>query len=766
MKLLKQLLLLVSLALLTNLRAQYTQSPQGIIVDFGTRKVELAVANTSAFRFSFNSDTSLHNQLNSPFIDTTNTQKDTFTVISDLEWCGIQTSFGKLIINTETKQLQLYNASGQLLINQGSFGEISCSSVFFNDGCLFFNDGPKTSDGILYGSGSNTHNLIKSGTTMWAYYGGHQDVPYVWNTIGYCTFVTTADNNTPADWAKIASGQVEWNCSGRAADIYLWPAATAYQALQGYTELTGKVKIPPRYAFGYLQSRWGWESRQYVEAAMDSFRTLRLPADALIYDFEWYSEIPDYSIGSTGKADFRDFGFNPGLFNEPATQIANYKNQGFRCIAIRKPRIKNTDNRNFISSKGWWHAPWNDDLDFRIDSARMWYINNTKPLLDAGIDNWWNDEGENTYTLYYWWNKAQLDCRNEVRPNSRHFTINRGYSPGNQRYGYSTWNGDIFSTWEELQNTTADLLNYGMHGLSYGSCDIGGYKGGPTNEMLTRWFEAGVFFPIMRGHSEQLEKPHFPWLWGNTALNAIRKAIELRYKLIPYYYSLAHETYETGAPIMRPLLMEFPNDPLVSNMTSQWLMGSGLLAAPLLNSGSSRKVYLPACRWYDFEKNTYIDGPVNLTVYKAIDQIPVFVREGSLLPLGPVVPHTGFDTLAPLELHIYPGKNATFNFAEDDGETYNYTTNEVRRTLFNWDENTRTLSWEVNGSFTNTHTFTTLKAVLGNTTKTATIGQSGQLVFDEYQFEPYILETPIIMCPATMITALTYLPTIRKTTLQ
>ena len=139
--------------------------------------------------------------------------------------------------------------------------------------------------------------------------------------------------------------------------------------------------------------------------------------------------------------------------------------------------------------------------------------------------------------------------------------------------------------------------------MPYGACDIGGFFGNPSPEMLSRWMEAGVFFPVMRSHSEINMTPRFPWLFGPEALNAIRKAIDLRYRLIPFYYSLAHETFETGVPLMRPLFMEFPDDPKTANMSDEWMMGDSLLAAPVLQTGAQRSVYLPAGDWYAFGSN-------------------------------------------------------------------------------------------------------------------------------------------------------------------
>jgi alpha-glucosidase len=211
--------------------------------------------------------------------------------------------------------------------------------------------------------------------------------------------------------------------------------------------------------------------------------------------------------------------------------------------------------------------------------------------------------------------------------------------------------------------------------------------------------EAGVFFPVMRTHSEYNMVPHFPWLFGPEALAAIKQALELRYQLIPYYYSLAHEANETGVPLMRPLLMEFPDDPQVANLSNQWLMGPGLMAAPILDPSGSRSVYLPKDSWYRFNSSGRLEGGQTLQVTAALNEIPIYVRAGTILPIGPVIEHTAQLPGGPLEVQVYPGKDATFAFVEDDGESTAYLKGASRHTIFHWDDAAGKLSWTVEGTY-------------------------------------------------------------------
>ncbi|HTJ00282.1 MAG TPA: TIM-barrel domain-containing protein, partial [Dongiaceae bacterium] len=285
------------------------------------------------------------------------------------------------------------------------------------------------------------------------------------------------------------------------------------------------------------------------------------------------------------------------------------------------------------------------------------------------------------------------------------WTLNRAFSPGTQRFGAAAWTGDINSSWETLAATPANLLNWSLSGMPYCTCDIGGFFGNPSPELMTRWLEAGVFFPIMRTHSEVHYPPHLPWLYGDAARDAMRQAIQLRYRLLPYYYSLAHKTFATGVPWMRPLVLEYPDDPQVANLSDEWLVGDSLLAAPLLQEGGRRSVYLPQGVWYGFGTNRVYSGGHSLEVTAGLDEIPAYVRAGTILPLGPVIQRTGDLPGGPLELQIYPGKDATFTLVEDDGETRNYLHGETRRTTFQWDDHRKRLKWKREGKYSGPDVF-------------------------------------------------------------
>jgi len=725
MKIKRGLLFLLSIAVLQlaanfTANAQITKIPGGILVKVKGQQVGVLAAKNAAFCLSLN-DSIAPSAIKSVFIDAGNKAVTPYTVISAAPSYGIKTAYGKLIINTETKVWSLYNAAGRELILDGAYATTDSSvQITYN------------AEGLLYGSGNKSTKKLEKNQSDSDDGNGTADIPYVWNNAGYSAFAVSVNDNKPAAWYRDKdNASLTWKFKGKAANLYLWPAKTMYDGAGGYVKLTGRPKLPPRWAFGYLQSQWGWQDSAYISNVENKFRTHKLPVDAFIFDFEWYTTTPDYAVKKEGKAGFSDFTFNPKLFPHPAKQIAELKSEGIKFIGIRKPRLGNDKLLDTMRANGWLHNPKSDsrDLDFSNPDLRKWFEEKTRPMLNKGVDAWWDDEGESYYALYYWWNTAQRDLLASARPNYRHFTINRSFSPGDQRFGYSTWSGDIPSTWPSLNDVPKDLLNFSLAGMYYGACDIGGFQGTPTKEMLVRWFQAGVFLPIMRSHSNIGTTARFPFLWGDDGEAAIRKALDLRYQLLPYIYSLGHEAYTTGAPIMRPLVMEFPKDTTVANLADEWLLGKGLLAAPVLNTGGKRSIYLPADTWYDYHTGEAIIGPKTFSVDKALDEIPVYVRAGTILPIGKVVQYSEQTIGTPLEIRIYPGKNGSFKLVEDDGTSYNYTKGDTRTTAYVWNDKTKTLTWKVSGPYNGKNVYKTIKVVLGEQEKTATIGEKGSVVF-------------------------------------
>jgi len=691
---------------------------QGLLINFGQARVELAVATPDAFCLSVVYDGKPHFIPTSFLAGTNAVDSIAWQIVRKRGMVGIRTKAGELLISPRTGEWALLSAAGKVLIPRHEIGGLNRETSPGNTSVNIRLGWDKHEPISVYGCGNGVDALQQSGTTT-GVSNGRAVVPYYWSAAGYAVLAVTADDNQPARWRGATNGEyLTWTFPGREAELYLMPAASLKDATEACARLTGFAPVPPRWTFGYLQSRWGWKDRAYIEDTLEQFRDLKIPVDAFIYDFEWYTTKPDYELPPEGMAGFTDFGWNTNLFPEPVAQIQAYKNQGVHFVGIRKPRMGDRDTLAMIRAKGWNLHVENDekyhyrDVNFGNPDFRNWYIGQSAALLHAGIDGWWNDEGESAYTTYYYWNLAEVGALARYQPGQRLWTLNRAFSPGLQRLGAAAWTGDIHSSWKVLAGTPTSLLNWSLAGMPYETCDIGGFTENPSPELLSRWMEAGVFFPIMRAHSRISVTPRFPWLYGPEALAAIRRAIELRYRLIPLYYSLAHETFQTGIPLMRPLLMEFPDDPKTANLSDQWMMGRSLMAAPILQAGGQRSVYLPAGGWYAFDSNLPVKRKRTIEVTAGLDEIPLYVRAGSILPLGPVIQHTSQLPGGPLELQIYPGKDATFTLFEDDGATTDYLKGQVRSTTFSWQDKTGRLSWKSEGPYAGRDVFTTVRAVV------------------------------------------------------
>ncbi|MGD0744912.1 MAG: TIM-barrel domain-containing protein [Verrucomicrobiota bacterium] len=729
----------------------YQKSDNGILVKIGQAQVELAPATPATFRLSVSYDSKAGPAPSIFLAD--NSRRVAWRLARSGDFVGIKTSAGELLINPVTRQWTLKDPAGKILVPASPIGDLAGNPGPSPSHVTVTVGWDPTRLPAFYGSGNGMGQEVGAelptiiGAELLQQTNGHSHlgngvavIPYYWSTAGYAALAVTGDDNKPAGWTSVPSqGCVTWDFPGRTADLYLMPAASLRDAAKAYAQLTGYAPVPPRWAFGYQQSRWGWTNRAYIEDALQQFISRKLPIDTFIFDVEWYTPVIDYSIPDAGSPDFKDFSWNPVLFPDPAAQIAAYKAQGVYSVAIRKPRLGNSELLQMIREKHWDLPDWRSIngmlasrmLNYRDPVVRTWYADQLAPLLACGIDGWWNDEGEATYTTYHYWVLAEQEAQTKFKPGMRLWTLNRAFAPGLQRLGAAAWTGDVEANWPQLERNATDLLNWSLAGMPYSACDIGGFRGETTPELLTRWMQAGVFFPVMRAHSRISVQAHFPWLFGPAAEDAIRKALDLRYRLIPYYYSLAYETHNTGVPLMQPLVMEFPQDPNVANLSDQWLMGDGLMVAPMLTTNDQRSVYLPAGDWYELGSNARLNGSRILVATAQLDQIPVYVHAGTILPLGPVIQHTDQLPGGPLELQVYPGKNSTFTLTEDDGETTAYLKNQFRQTTFTWNDATHRLGWKIRGPYHGKDIFTTMNIEVfypeGIKQATASIHSSGSL---------------------------------------
>ncbi|MFH1369507.1 MAG: TIM-barrel domain-containing protein [Elusimicrobiota bacterium] len=611
------------------------------------------------------------------------------------------------ISNKDPGNISLVDKNGRVLLGGGkvilhpdepSFWELTFSAS--KDERNYGSGNPETgrSGGLIKCSAQTT---VGNGITQ---------VPFIWSTDGYGLLVDYEEKGMK--WKK-TSGKHYFRVPGKTLDFYIITGDAPYGIIEAYTALTGSPPVPPKWSFGFMMSRWGYKDWDDIREKWHMFRDKNIPVDVFIYDYDWFE---------------KDWKWNNKYFPDPKENVREASSMGIKLVGIRKPRMEDKGNYDYAKSRGWLLEGTKNDLNFSIPDAGKWWWQNNAPAFIDGMEGWWNDEAEQSMTEYHYMIEAQRDGMLALKPGRRVWTINRAYSPGMQRLGAAVWTGDIYSSWDTLRNQPGTLMNYSMSGMVFGGQDIGGFIGLPSPELYVRWIQQGAFMPVMRAHSQQYSD-RWPWAFGPEAEEAVKKAIELRYRLIPYVYSYAWQSHATGAPVIRPLFFEFPDDPAVFNMEDEWLFGKEILAAPVMNKGGERTVYLPGNTWHEFDTDNVTEGPAVISQKFPLDRIPLYIPEGSILPLGPVVQHTGGIDTVPLEVHVYPGKDAEFMLYNDDGETYSYEKGEYNLTLLRWEQASRSFTVKpIKQGYTGKGTYRVDRIVLHDTAMPAKVSLNGGIL--------------------------------------
>lgn len=619
---------------------------------------------------------------------------------------GVKASFGSLYVTREGG-IQLLDANDRVL---------TTSQPLQSHGNVVFS----TSKAAIYGRGASpddANRLTPAFAVQPQVANRGTYAPYYYSNDGYSALGVvngTEQHKFMAAYSQSSESTLSWSFSNGDWDMYLMPAATLHAGTLAYYALTGAPRIPPRYAFGFIASRWGWTNQSYIEQTLTDFRSKQFPVDAIIFDFEWFTNESDYGFKPEGVPWYDDFGFNPATFPHPADQMQHYRNAyNIRVGGIRKPRLGNTALLEDFRSKGWilpngepggsW-PPSSEtyadhrNLDYSKAPVRAYYATHSEPMLDAGMSFFWNDEGETNFYTFHYWNEAQLAAHRVKSASQRFYSINRAFTPGMARLGATVWTGDVNPTWSDLHQTPGMMLNWVLAGAPYVACDTGGFSGPTTPELLTRWMQVSTYMPTMRVHSTISATPHWPWLFGDAAAAAIQETLNMRYRLMPYHYSLAHSLYQGQKLWIRPLVLDFPEDASVSELTTQWMDGD-ILVAPVLSEDSQYNTYLPEGLWYRMnDKPEVIQGPKRLQGTAKFTEVPTFAKAGTVLPLGPVVQHSGALPGGPLEVQVFAGADGSFDLVEDDGESVSYEHGTVKVTTLSWKDSDRTLSWAASGS--------------------------------------------------------------------
>ena len=493
-------------------------------------------------------------------------------------------------------------------------------------------------------------------------------------------------------------------------DLFVIESKDPAVIMAEYAKLTGLPEMPPLWSFGYQQSHRTLGPPEEILQEARLFREKKLPCDAMIYlgtDF-----CPNGWNTHNGE-----FTWNSKAFPDPKHAIDDLHAEHFKvvlhtviegrkmtgtvhdaCTAAPLPSGRTPDNR------------WPPDRQVSC----YWPVH--KPLLDLGIDGWWPDQGDGLDAASRLArNRMYYEGTQMYRPNERVYALHRNGFAGMQRFASFLWSGDVQCTWETLKTHVPVAVNTGLSGIPFWGTDIAGFI--PTKdltaEFYVRWFQFSAFCPLFRAHGRTW-KLRLPWGWNtgdpgpietpniippeselhNAAIEPIcRKYLNARYQMMPYLYSLVRESTQTGMPILRAMWLHYPDDAAAVARGDQYLWGRDVLVAPVVEKGAvSRQVYLPRGAWYDFWNGERMEGGREISRKVDLETMPVYVRAGAILPMGPVKQYTEEKVDGPLTIQIHPGADGSFLLYEDDGKTFNFRRGEWMGMEMAWSDGRKTLT--------------------------------------------------------------------------
>ena len=579
---------------------------------------------------------------------------------------------------------------------------------FDNDslqGFRFLLDG----DEKIYGAGFRTTPTNRRNQRLELYNQAHYgyslnapnlnfSVPFVISSNGYGLLFDNVQKGF-LDIDSTRKNTLEFSSIGGRMAYYVIAGDKYGSVLNQYHQLTGFQPMPPRWALGNLQSRFGYRTQEEAEEVVNQMIKSGYPLDALIIDLYWFGR------GDHGVFNMGDLDWYKESWPQPEQMIHNFQEKGVKTILITEPFVlpesryfdtlgnagllgKTSDGNTYILDE-FWFGP-GGIFDIFNPEMQQWFWEKYKAQIENGVAGWWGDLGEpenhppgvihsigtaeEVHNIYgHYWHKMLWDRYAEEYPDVRLFNLNRSGFAGSQRYGIFPWSGDVSRSWEGLQAQPTAVLGMALSGFPYMHSDLGGFAQGELNEELyLRWLQYGVFNPVFRIHGDP-HAPVEPYLYSDTIQEILKTYINLRYQLMPYNYTLAWINSTKGTPLTRPLFFEAPDNPDVAEIDDTYFWGPNLLVAPILEQGqTNRKFYLPEGNWFDFfNEKKYAGGR---WIEKEVDfkNIPVFARGGSFIPMIEPIQNTEEYSSENLIIHYYFDENvevSEFTMYEDDGKT-------------------------------------------------------------------------------------------------
>ena len=556
-------------------------------------------------------------------------------------------------------------------------------------------------------------------------------VPFMVSNLGYGL---VWDNPSKTTVQLGFNGQNLWSSElGDRVSYFVIAGNNADEIYEGYRLLTGVTHMLPRKVYGYIQSKAIYSAQEQILAVADEYRRKNLPLGVMVVDF--------LNMTKQGNLDL-----DPARWPDPAAMNRRLHGMGVDSLLSVWPHFSAgslfydmllskgwlVHGRDGRPDLGWYKAIIGPNIDTTNPEAAKWFwqqirdryikpygfdylwLDETEPDIDPAQDVFWIGSGARFYNVYPLFHTAAVydGFRRDFGDARRVMILARAAYLGAQRNGTVFWSSDIASTWDMLKRSIPAGLNFTATGLPYWNTDIGGFfapvlpvdykathkplidgsdvRGTIGNyedypELFVRWFEWGAFQPVMRAHGERDHNE--VGSYGKQAEPILTKYLKLRYRLLPYTYSVAYRSYQTGAPYMRALFMDFPADPKVADIPDEYMYGPAFLVAPVVEQGATRRtVYLPAgCDWYNYWTNQRLHGGQTIEVDAPIDILPLFVKAGSIVPLGP--DGAGAQQMQKIvSVNVYPGANGEFTLLQDDGTSYGYEHGKHAAATLTWDE--------------------------------------------------------------------------------
>ena len=603
-------------------------------------------------------------------------------------------SWGKYTVRIETDPLTITILENQKSRQQVRFDLDSTNVHFPLDGPVFgLGEGTNTFDR------RNTREPLVNGQTPADFrtYGARLQIPFVVSPSGWGIFVGQPQGSFEFTQTEGVFRGVEATST---RNVFVLLGEGPADVLREYAQVTGFPHMPPRWALGYMQSHRTLASRDEVLGVTQKFRDKKLPCDAVIYLGTGFCP----SGWNTGHGSFV---FNDQAFPDPKAMIDEIHSRHFNVILHVVPpgdlHGRVTDDGAAAAAPG--------------DAATYWKQH--AALQQIGVDGWWPDEGDK-FSVYARFdrNRMYFEGSRKTFPDRRPFALHRNGYAGLQRFGW-LWSGDTACTWDALRAQIMVGIATALSGISYWGTDIAGFQPSPelSPELYIRWFQFAAFCPLFRGHGRawHLRLPwgwntgdsgpkevEGPWVdaWPPTAdlhradvEDICRKYLNLRYQLMPYLYSSVAQGHATGLPLMRTLSINWPGDVKAVITSDSYMWGDHILVAPVYEkSVTARQVYLPEGTWWDYWNAARIEGGKTVTRDADLATIPLFVRAGAVLPIGPMRQYTNEPVTDPVTLRIYPGADGSFSWYDDDGISYAHEHGAFMRAECRWNDAARTLT--------------------------------------------------------------------------